>query len=225
MAGKLRVYTGFVNSVAAAHDETVHLADSMTVLQPWQVTVAPLQTRRRIDGVARFQAFMRLVQKDFGVELSKFQEEFLNRIAATLAPVIAGDDWATAAPQLARLYDWNLSEMSMIILGKGPRRFGKSTLCGLVCGALLLVCPGIKIAIFSVAQRISKYLADMVYKFICDAGYEKLVVKACEEYMVILGEHPLDFRVVYFYPANSRVSRSHSRPPLSLSLSRNRLLA
>lgn len=81
----------------------------------------------RSNGEQRFQKFMQLLRNGFTYEPSLFQVEFLVKVAQCLARMVVGPrDWPYVGPRLAQRYNWDLGRMSLMLLAKAPRRFGKT---------------------------------------------------------------------------------------------------
>lgn len=103
-----------------------------------------------------------------------------------------------------------MQRSSKILLGVGPRRFGKSIAQALLAFAYAMVVPKSKQAIFSTSERISKYMGELIYKCFCDAGLKDRVIRFGEEHMIISGDGSIedDTRTIYYYPSNPKVSPS-----------------
>jgi hypothetical protein len=72
-----------------------------------------------------------------------------------------------------------------------PRRFGKTWGVAMYVAAMMLCVPGIKIGVFSTAQRVSTWFMRKVLKFILDIeGSDRHIVKQTNEEL-FLSENPI----------------------------------
>jgi hypothetical protein len=94
---------------------------------------------------------------------------------------------------------------SKILLGLGPRRFGKSISQAMLAFSYALVVVLSKQAIFSTSERISKYMGELIYKSFCDSGKKDRVARFGDEQMVIHGLQEDEKRIIYYYPSNPTV--------------------
>lgn len=156
-------------------------------------------------GYNRFEFFTKLINGGLGIQNELFQEEFLHEIAKVLAPLIVGADWQKVAPELSIRYGWNLQNMIPMLCGLTPRRTGKSTCVAEAISAFALSAPHRKIALFAVAQRISKAMGDMIFNMLQDAGFGDLVSQRDTETMTLVGESKEDQRVILTLPMSINV--------------------
>jgi hypothetical protein len=161
-----------------------------------------------VSGEERFREFEWLLENAFAWKRHMFQKEFHERAAMVLAPQIIGDDWDKIGPPLVKERGWSMQRNSRMLLGMGPRRFGKSIAQSMLAAAYALVTPNSTQSIFSTAQRISIYLGELIRKAICDAGMEWRIKKFGEEKMEIYGpagSDATDIRKIFYYPANAKI--------------------
>jgi hypothetical protein len=153
-----------------------------------------------LAGEERFRQFEDLLENGTSWKRHTFQKEFHQQAAMVLAPNIIGEDWDTIGPVLIKERKWGAQRSSKILLGVGPRRFGKSIAQALLAFSYSLTVPNSKQAIFSTSERISKYMGELIYKCFCDAGLKYRVLKFGEEHMIISGDGSLeeDKRTIYY---------------------------
>lgn len=157
-------------------------------------------------GYNRFEFFIKLINGGLGIQNELFQEEFLHEIAKVLAPLIIGSDWQKVAPELALRYGWDLMNMIPMLCGLTPRRTGKSTCVAEGIGAFALTAPHRKVALFSVSQRISKAMGDMIFNMLQDAGFGDLISQRDTETMTLVGDGGReDQRVIMTLPMSINV--------------------
>lgn len=176
--------------------------------------VDPPQRLSESDGEKRYKGFVNFLENGFKEKRHIFQREFHRAVCKTLAPQIVGPDWEVFGPILAKKEGWDLRQSSQILLGLAPRRFGKSTGQAMSITSYMVHVPKSEQSIFSTAQRISMYLGEMVYKFICDAGLKEKVVVFRKERLEIVGDHPEDLRILNYFPGNAKVNRKKTEYPL-----------
>jgi hypothetical protein len=157
------------------------------------------------DGEKRYKDFVNFLENGFKEKRHVFQREFHRSVCKTLAPQIVGSDWDIYGPVLAKQEGWDLRRSSKILLGLAPRRFGKSTGQAQSITAYMVNVPKSEQSIFSTAQRISMYLGEMVYKFLCDAGYKEKVIVFRKERLEIIGDDEDDKRILNYFPGNPKV--------------------
>jgi hypothetical protein len=160
------------------------------------------------SGEKRYKFFKNFLENGFAEKRHYFQIKFHNEVAKTLAPQIVGDDWDVYGPILAAIEGWDLKRVSKILLAIAPRRFGKTRAQGQAITSYMVTVPKSEQSIFSTSQRISMYLGEMVYKFLCDAGYKDKVIKFGKERLEIIGSddpNETDIRILNYFPGNSKV--------------------
>lgn len=184
--------------------------------------VNPMKTSIMTNGEKRFKFFKNFLENGFVEKRHHFQIEFHKEVLKTLAPQIIGEDWDLYGPVLAKIEGWDLKNLSQILLAIAPRRAGKTRAQGQAITAHMVTVPRSEQSIFSTSQRISMYLGEMVYKFLCDAGYKSKVIKFGKERLEINGTddpESTDTRILNYYPGNSKVYLKSDIYPFSFSFS------
>jgi hypothetical protein len=197
--------------IEIAEEETVREYKRMRLYPRERYVMDPPKMKQQASGEERLREFEWLLENGFRWKRHKFQKEFHAKAVMVLSQQIVGnEDWDKVGPVLVKERKWDMSRNSKILLGKAPRRFGKSVSSGMLAAAYVIVVPVSTQAIFSTSQRIAFYMGELIYKAICDAGYEWRIKKFGEERMEVWGplgaDDPHDVRKVFYYPANAKVT-------------------
>ena len=190
-------------------------------------------------GLKRFRAYEEILENGFGREWRRetFQREFHDRCSCALSSLLLGEDWEQDGPDLCRSRGW--TKVCKQVIGKAPRRFGKSAAVAMMVAGLAEVFSirypvshEFTIAIFSTGRRASSNLKDYCFQFLVRRGLSEHIVKHNQETIWIRQSDDKDGPVVkvFFYPSNAKISyslyfiftgiawRAPRREPLSLSL-------
>jgi hypothetical protein len=129
-------------------------------------------------GIARFREFEQLLESGFSWGRHHFERMFHNQCLTALAPTLFGDDeWASYGSDLIQERGW--TQLSKMVIGTAPRRFGKSVSLAKVVAALayalLMHRAGLNfteynITVFSTGKRASILLSNYVKKFLTELG-------------------------------------------------------
>ena len=118
--------------------------------------------------------------------------------------------------------EWGLPKVTLQTMLRCPRRWGKTFVIAAFAAAYALAVPDKEIAIFATARRISVRLLDTIYAFICTVpGARDRVVsynRGETPCIILAGDGPNDFRRIYAYPANHKISDPPPFLPLCLVL-------
>ena len=100
-----------------------------------------------------------------------------------------------------------MSKNNKILLGMGPRRFGKTVVLAIIMTAGVLLIPRLKVASFATGTRISgdEGMAGYVKEAIEMSGNGHRIIKNNEEKMWISGDTPMDKRKIGFFPSNAQI--------------------
>lgn len=202
-------YVNYFDAMESRENESKIKEAKRVKLYPRErYVVDPPQVQTTESGEERFKQFEWYLENGFSWKRHLFQKEFHNKAAMVLAPQIIGSDWDRIGPALIKERKWDLNRNSRMLLGRGPRRFGKSVSMAMLAGSYSLVTPTSTQSIFSTSQRISVYLGELIYKAICDAGLKHRIKKFGEERMEIYGpdgSSEEDIRKIFYYPANAKI--------------------
>jgi hypothetical protein len=205
--GKCSSYIDYFDACSNIILEDAMKEAKLAALHPRErYTLDPPKYERAIGGEERFIQFQDLLENGFRWRRHVFQREFHDKALMVLAPLILGEDWDSVGPSLAKQKKWPMERNSRILLGRAPRRFGKSEAVGMLNAGVALVVPSNKQAIFSTSKRVSVYLGEKIRDNIVDAGYGHRILKFNQERMDIMGDTEGDIRSVFYYPANAKVS-------------------
>lgn len=96
-----------------------------------------------------------------------------------------------------------------MVMGKAPRRFGKSVSVGMVVIALALVLIKSEVvqSIFSTGRRASRNLLQIAYNRLCDLGLQDRVERFNQEELFITDPLTGGVAKIYCYPSNSKIDR------------------
>ncbi len=143
----------------------------------------PYVANRNSQGHKRFQNVMKYLDS-FGFERSAEQRLFHQWYIQAALPFIYGPEWPTV--QASVLESIGLKKIDNCVLCMAPRRFGKTWAVAMLCAALLLGVPGIKICVFSTGRRASSSLMGEVKKFIdCIPGATQRILTENQEQLHI----------------------------------------
>lgn len=144
--------------------------------------------KRKNAGYRRMQKIKHMLNnmlyKGKKVIRSPSQITFHNGMLQACLPKIFADDWAESAVRV--LEELGQETIKYEVMIQSPRRFGKTWSIAMFCTALLLCCPGIKLAIFSTGKRASSTLLETILEFmegIPDA--KERVCKQTEEQLYV----------------------------------------
>ncbi len=168
----------------------------------------PPNHEKGIDGEERVRLFEDYLENGFRWRRHMFQRAFHDKALMVLAPLILGEDWDVVGPALVKQRKWPMERNSRMLLGRAPRRFGKSVAVSMTAAAMLLTVPYITQAIFSTSQRVSIYLGEKIRDDITDAGHGDRIIRFGQERMDIRGPPGSpedDIRTVFYYPANAKI--------------------
>jgi hypothetical protein len=199
------------------HEAKIKEAKRIKLFPKEKYVLDPPQTKSGESGEDRFKLFEWYLENGFSWKRHLFQKEFHAKAGMVLSSQIIGADWERIGTSLIKERKWDMNRNSKMLLGRGPRRFGKSVSMAMLAAAYALVTPYSVQSIFSTSQRISVYLGELIYKAICDAGLKHRIKKFGEERMEIYGPEgspPDDIRKVFYYPANAKIG---TRLPFLLS--------
>jgi hypothetical protein len=126
------------------------------------------------------------------VKRSRQQKQFHFWFTQALLPRFYGNEWTMRAQQVLFQFTHpqeapnGLEKTRPEVLVITPRRYGKTWSIAMFVASLLINLPGIKITVFSVAHRSSKWLMQKVAKFIGDieGGRERICKYNQEELFV-----------------------------------------
>lgn len=106
-----------------------------------------------------------------------------NFLIACLPHIYKGKEWNENGARV--MQEFNIDRIPYEVLAQTPRRFGKTYAVAMFVAVLALVCPGIKIVIFSTGSRASQAMLATITKFInlMPGGAERRVKKGSEEHM------------------------------------------
>ncbi len=159
----------------------------------------------KVTGPSRLAA-LRYVLKTLPVTWTEDQQEFINRMTATLAKQLFRDDLPAHIDDF--MDELSLDTIYQELMTVMPRRFGKTvTLSGFAVGTLFAI-EGVQIGIFATGQRIAQKMLEQVYQFIClIPGMKDSIVKHNFETIWLQGpQGPSDIRKVSCYPSNVKIS-------------------
>lgn len=172
--------------------------------------IAPPKVSSELAGVQRLRRFEELLENGFLFKRHIFQRQFHDRCVQAMAEAIVGDDWKTVGPEIMSQRGWK--KLVKMVLGKAPRRFGKSQAVGRLAIAFAICKPGSTQAIFSTGRRASKNLLDIAYKHLTEAGYGHLLERYNQEELWFWPEgkpqYPGDEKPlskIYSYPAKATI--------------------
>jgi hypothetical protein len=136
----------------------------------------------------------------------KFQREFHNRVLASLAKYVIGDDWDACGERVCRERNWD-TDVS-ICAASGPRRFGKSIAVSCIGAVMAVFGPECsRQGIFSTGRRASKYLGELIRTTLVSSGFKDMIVVYNQEEMWIMPDpmKPDDVRKIFYFPSSSQV--------------------
>jgi hypothetical protein len=144
-----------------------------------------------------------------------FERMFHDLCLIALAKLVVGTDWSSIGADVAAARGWK--HMAQQVIGKAPRRFGKSVsaakLIVAVAEVVLLMPDGLvdndfTIVVFSTGKRASNALSDYCARFIAERGLNDYIVKKNQEKIVLCAGDPDDpdtMRVsMTFLPSNPK---------------------
>jgi hypothetical protein len=164
------------------------------------VAADPLGSRHQSSGYMKLEAIERQLdrygeymrtnieprlgkQGNKRIARSREQVEFHRHYIDACLPQIFKDDWGAEAARV--MAERGITEIPIGALVMTPRRFGKSWGIAMLVAALLIYCPGIKIAIFARNKRQTKWMAQLVKKFIQLAGAGERILSFGDEVMEV----------------------------------------
>lgn len=129
-------------------------------------------------------ATLRWTLNNLGLTRSSDQVIFHDQFTQACLPLLFGDEWNNHSVRI--MQQENLTEISPEVLIMTPRRWGKSVSVSMFVLAMLLSCPGIRIAVFSTGRRASNNLMEMVMKYLKNVpDGESRIVKTNSEQLFI----------------------------------------
>lgn len=165
----------FLADLRYYEDGFVEEAREHEILDRVDYLLEPPQRRKQLEGVARLKKFEYLLENGFAMKRSIFQKQFHDKIVQAMAELIVGDDWERVGPEIIEQRGWG--KPCKMVLGKAPRRFGKSMSVGRAAVCAGIVVPGLvqvcthslthneySQAIFSTGRRAATNLLDIAYK-------------------------------------------------------------
>lgn len=164
-------------------------------------------------GEKRLRDFEDILENGYTWKRGRFQREFHDNVTNVMASSLVGvDDWAKIGTNIAKARGW--TRQSKLILGKAPRRFGKSSSVAMIAIARseVLIARNDSAraddlqAIFSTGRRASTNLGQYCYRFAQERALDTQIVKYTEETLWIQG--PSGFVAkIFFYPSNAKTLR------------------
>ena len=93
--------------------------------------ISPQKKVTEITGETNLRRFEDILENGFKWKRHRFQREFHEEITKALAESIVGEkDWEQVGARLIKQRGW--TKIAKMVLGKAPRRFGKSVSIGYV---------------------------------------------------------------------------------------------
>ena len=92
--------------------------------------ISPQKKKAEVTGESELRKFEDILENGFQWRRHRFQREFHAEITKALAEQIVGADWERIGPRLIEQRGWN--KIAKMVLGKAPRRFGKSVAIGMI---------------------------------------------------------------------------------------------
>jgi hypothetical protein len=127
---------------------------------------------------------LRWTLNNIGLTRSTDQVIFHDQFTQACLPLLFGDEWNNHSVRI--MQQENLTGISPEVLIMTPRRWGKSVSVSMFVLAMLLSCPGIRIAVFSTGRRASSNLMEMVMKYLKNIpDGESRIVKTNSEQLFI----------------------------------------
>jgi len=134
-------------------------------------------------GEGRLQYFEWILEHGFSSCRYAFDRLLHSLMVRALARLIIGDDWDVVGPQIVANRSW--SHMSQLVIGKAPRRFGKTWANAKAAVAIvevMLLSPGaledgrtFTIAVFSTGARASGGFMETFETFLVERGLDQYV--------------------------------------------------
>jgi hypothetical protein len=161
---------------------------------------------RRFAGVRRTWSEFRDVSNEL-IEPSDTQGVFLMAFLNACTQAIYGRDYEAAAERILKQNGW--TEFSQEVFVIAARADGKTFAVAMFMAAVLINCPGIRMAVFGHSQRGSDYVLALVGEMIrSHPEGRRMIVRIATEKIELRGpEGELDKRIALALPNNENTTR------------------
>jgi hypothetical protein len=148
------------------------------------------------DGARRMEEIIRLINSLPGYEPSYFQRMFIDEILQCVAPVVFRGCSAQDLSLFFLKMQWVMKRARMRF-GQTSRRSGKTDSLTIVCAALMIVVPHVKIIAWSLYNDTSLLFGNTVAAWIRDLGYGDQM-KHTTKGIRFYGDDATDVRILKF---------------------------
>lgn len=135
-----------------------------SIRERWEDIDKPAQDKIHLKGDDIIQDVTDLLSNGFKIVRSETQWRVHEAMLFSLLPVIYGEEWEINQGRILKKYGIEkLAQEVMIVMA---RREGKSYSVGMGVAALMLLVPGINIAVFATGKRMAQALLDITKNFL-----------------------------------------------------------
>lgn len=179
-------WSSLMGKLRKAHDSEVKGLEEARLVSSRIDLARDVLRDRMSQGDHRLSAIRKMLN-NMGVVRSHFQNLFHNYFIRATLEIIYGDEWTSCMERVLADLDIKCVRPEVCIMT--ARRFGKTVSVALYVLAMLLVCPGIKICIFSTGKRASGTLmTEIMDRMTFIEGAASRVTKNNQENLFVAGK-------------------------------------